>query len=172
MQVVVSIRVTYVNKDEMEQSGWENGEGRRLLSNCLCGFILSELGSKKRRHISVSSWPVKVSFSSSSCLLKWSYLHALGIELTALTGMWHDTIGCTYHKLYLFPPKWQVGHMYWVWIDVISPTPSIPPTPIHASTPRRQTKPSKRTNKADEHLRVFNVNFKSVKTKQRWCWTI
>ena len=43
----------------MEQSGWENGEGRRLLSNCLCGFIPSELGSKKRRHISVSSWPVK-----------------------------------------------------------------------------------------------------------------
>ena len=37
----------------MEQSGWENGEGRRLFSNCLGGFILSELGSKKRRHIRI-----------------------------------------------------------------------------------------------------------------------
>jgi hypothetical protein len=51
-------------------------------------------------------------------------------------------------------------------VPLDSPTPSIPPTPIHASTPRRQTKPSKRTNKAKEHLRVLNVNFQSVKTKQ------
>jgi ribosomal protein S30 len=51
-------------------------------------------------------------------------------------------------------------------VPLDSPTPSIPPTPTHASTPRRQNKPSKRTNKADEHLRVINVNFQSAKTKQ------
>jgi hypothetical protein len=59
-----------------------------------------------------------------------SYLHALGIELTALTGMWHDTIGCTYHKLYTsFLPSdrlvtctaWIDSRIlwFWVWIDVI-----------------------------------------------------
>ena len=71
------ISVTYVNKNEMEQSGLKNGEGRRLFSNCLGGFILSVLGSKKMRHVSVSSWPVKVSFSSSSCLLKLPVLRNL-----------------------------------------------------------------------------------------------
>ena len=70
------------------------------------------------------------SHRQDNAMLLRSYLHALGIELTALTGMWHDTIGCTYHKLYTsFLPSdrlvtctaWIDSRIlwFWVWIDVI-----------------------------------------------------
>jgi len=79
--------------------------------------------------------------------------------------------GCPNYSTFCFSMVFSTSNQFSVLsndplVPLDSPTPSIPPTPIHASTPRRQNKSSKRTNKADEHLWVINVNFQSVKTKQ------
>ena len=79
--------------------------------------------------------------------------------------------GCPNYSTFCFSMVFSTSNQFSVLsndplVPLDSPTPSIPSTPIHASTPRQQNKPFKRTNKADEHLRVLNVNFQSVKTKQ------
>ena len=43
-------------------------------------------------------------------------------------------------------------------------SPTWQPTPIHASTPVKVSRP--RAGKKEQHLRILNVNFQSIKTKQ------
>ena len=102
---------------------------------------------------------------------QWSTLYQEHVNNSAIAWDWL-ACGCPNYSTFCFPMIFSTSNQLSVLsnnplVPLDSPTPSIPPTPIHASTPRRQNKPSIRANKADEHLRVLNVNFQSVKTKQR-----
>ena len=106
----------------------------------------------------------------ATCQSMWSTLYQEHVNNSAIA--WDClACGCPNYSTFCFPMVFSTSNQLSVLsndplVPLDSPTPSIPPTPIHASTPRRQNKPSIRANKADEHLRVLNVNFQSVKTKQ------
>jgi hypothetical protein len=106
----------------------------------------------------------------ATCQSMWSTLYQEHVNNPAIA--WDClACGCPNYSTFCFSMVFSTSNQFSVLsndplVPLDSPTPSIPLTPIHASTPRRQNKPSKRTNKADEHLWVLNVNFQSVKTKQ------